>query len=54
MKLGEITVFYALKGISVGMCHAIHRHAKENNKYMKDHEPSTEFLYLMMWDMSNL
>ena len=24
------------KGIRVGICHIIHRHAKTNNKYVKD------------------
>ena len=26
------------KGISGGMCHAIHRYAKTNNKYMKKYD----------------
>ena len=30
------------KGIKGIMCHAIHRYAKANNKYMKDQDPSTE------------
>ena len=26
------------KGIREGICHAIHRYAKTNNKYMKDYD----------------
>ena len=26
------------KGISRGICHAIHRYAKANNKYMNDYD----------------
>ena len=31
------------KGIKDGMCHAIHRYAKANDKYMKDYDLSTEY-----------
>ena len=30
------------KGIIGGICHAIHRHAKANNKYIKDHDKNKE------------
>ena len=30
------------KGIRRGMCHAIHRYAKANNKYKKDCDKNTE------------
>ena len=26
------------KGTRVGICHSIHRHAKGNNKYMKNYD----------------
>ena len=41
------------KGIRGGICHAIHRHAKANNKYTKNNE-NTESSYLMYLDASNL
>ena len=48
------------KGIRGGICHAIYRHAKANNKYMKDYNTDEEesFLqfdnanYLYGWAMS--
>ena len=42
------------KGIRCGMCHAVYKYAKANNKYMKDYGPSTELSYLMYWDVKNL
>ena len=30
------------KGIGGGMCHAIHRYAEANNKYMKNHDKNKE------------
>ena len=48
------------KGIRSGICHAIHRYAKANNKYMKNIEcDSTECIsvessYLMYLDANNL
>ena len=41
------------KGIRGGICHAIHRHAKANNKYTKNNE-NTESSYLMYLDANNL
>ena len=40
----ELMVKKGIKGI---MCHAIHRYAKANNKYMKDKDPSTESSFLV-------
>ena len=34
-------------GIRGGMCHSIHRYAKENNKYMKNYDKNIESSYLM-------
>ena len=35
-------------------CHAIHRYAKTNNKYMKDYEKIKEPFYLKNWNVNNL
>ena len=42
------------KGIRGGMCHAIYRYAKANNKYMKNYDKSIESLYLEYLDANNL
>ena len=42
------------KGIRGGICHVIHRYAKANNKYMKDHDKNKESLYLKYWNVNNL
>ena len=34
------------KGIKGGICNAIHRYAKANNKYMKDYDKNKESSYL--------
>ena len=44
----------AEKEISGGICHAINRHAKANNKYLKDYDKSKESSYLKHWDVNNL
>ena len=36
------------------MFHAIHQHAKLNNKYMKDFGANNEFSCFMYWDVNNL
>ena len=33
-------------GIRAGICHAIHRYAKANNKYMKDYDKDKQSSYL--------
>ena len=42
------------KGIRGGMCHAIHRYAKPNNKYMKNYEKNIESSYLVYLGANNL
>ena len=39
------------KGIRGSICHAIHRCAKANNKYMKDYDKNR---YLKYWDVNHL
>ena len=36
------------------ICHAIHRHAKANNKYMKNYDKNKESLYIQYLDANNL
>ena len=42
------------KGIRGGLCHAIHRHIKATNKYMKDYDKGKELSYLKYCDVNNL
>ena len=44
----------AVKGISGGICHTIHRYAKPNNKYMKDYGKNKESSRLQYCDVKNL
>ena len=41
------------KGIRGGKCHAIHRQANANDKYIKDHDKNKESLSLKYWDVNN-
>ena len=46
----RIMLMMVEKGISGGICHAIHRYAKANNKYMKNYNKNIESYYLMFLD----
>ena len=37
-----------------GICHTIHRHAKANNKYMKNYDKNKESSYIQYLDANNL
>ena len=42
------------EGIRGGICHAIQRYAKANNKYMRDYEKNKETSYIQYLDANNL
>ena len=42
------------KWITGGICHAIHRYAKANNKYMKNYDEKEESSYIQYLDANNL
>ena len=42
------------KGIRGGICHAIHRYAEGNNKYMQNYDKNKDSLFLEYLDANNL
>ena len=42
------------EGIRSGICHAVHRHIKANNNYMKDYNKDEEESFLQYEDANNL
>ena len=42
------------QGIRGEICHAVHRYAKANNRYMKDYDESKESSYIQYLDVNNL
>ena len=42
------------KGIRVGICHATHRYAKANSKYMKNYDENNDSSILEYLDANNL
>ena len=42
------------EGIRGGICHAVHRHAKANNKYMNNYDKGKESSYIQNLDANNL
>ena len=42
------------EGIRGGICHAVHRYAKVNNRYMKKYDKSKESSYIQYLDTNNL
>ena len=42
------------KGVRVGICHATHRYAKANSKYMKNYDENNDSSILEYLDANNL
>ena len=42
------------KGIRGGICHATHKYAKANNKYMINYDENKEISYILYLDANNL
>ena len=51
---GYDMLFMVEERIRGGICHSVHRHAKANNKYMKNYDENKEFSYIQYLDVNNL
>ena len=49
-----IMLLMVKEGTRGGMCHAIHRHAKANNKYTKNYDEDKESSYIQFLDANSL
>ena len=49
-----LMLFMVTKEIRGGICHAIHRYAKTNNKYMKNYDKNEKSSYIQYLDVNNL
>ena len=58
IKLELLTDYEVLliveEGISSGICHSIHRHARANNKYIENYDKNEESSYIQYLDTNNL
>ena len=54
VELELLTDIDMLLMVDMGICHAIHRYAKANNKYMKDCDKTKESPNLKYWNVNNL
>ena len=53
--LADINMLLMIEdGIRGGMCQSVHRHAKANNKYMKNYNKNIESSYLMNLDANKI
>ena len=53
--LSNVDMFLIVeKGIRGGVCHAIHKCAKANNKYMKNYDKNKDSSYIQYLDANNL
>ena len=48
------TLLMVEKGIRGGICHAIHRYAKANNKHIKNYDNNKESSYIQYLDANSL
>ena len=49
-----MTLLMVEEGITGGICHSIHRHAKANNKYMEPYDENKESSNIQYLDTNNL